>query len=123
MAFHGSEPVSIGRSTGVKTELAHSEGGGALQLLPQARGRPRPLFLVRRCSVQHVRRMHQHVPRLDAGLVQCLPETLNSFGTDGGLVAVVFWNRGKELQGLHPAVAGAESRLVDAAPVYCVRAQ
>ncbi len=95
---------------GWKQKRADAERGRSLQLLPKPGGRPSPLLLVGRGGVEHVRRVHQHVGRLDARRAERLAESLHPLGADGGLVAVVLGDGGEDLQRLHPRPARREAR-------------
>ena len=47
--------------------------------------------------------MHQDIRRVDLDLGQGGPKALDPLRPNGGLVAVVFWDGGKQLQRLHAA--------------------
>ena len=115
--------IVVGRRAGMKAHRADAERRRALELLGEAVARARPLLLVRRRGVEHVRRVRDDESWIDLRLAERVAKARHALGSDRALVAVVLRDGGEDLQRAHARVARPARGHVDAAVVDRVCAE
>src|SRR5687768_5845589 len=107
----------------MKADAADTERTRSLELLLQPAGGAHPLLVVGSRDAENVRRMNDHVLRLDLRLGQCRPKALYALRLYRNLVAVVFRDGGKALHRGHSRITRALHRHVKTPVVDRVRTE